>query len=77
MISAANSREYLKSGNAQESQAVALNSGAGSFVRSEQYERLGVRVVENTPQEIAALAVKMDERLKGTWQVTDDDEELQ
>ena len=54
-----------------------LDSGAARFLSSEQYEQLGVEVVENTPDEILALAVEMDERLKGTWQMTEEDEELQ
>ena len=41
------------------------------------YEQLGIEIVENTPEEIKALAVEMDERLKGTWQTTKEDEELQ
>lgn len=54
-----------------------LDSGAGRFLESEQYEHLGVQVLENTPEEITAVAVEMDERLKGTWQTTEEDEELQ
>ena len=54
-----------------------LDSGIGRFLRSEQYEQLGIEVVENTPEEITALAVEMDERLKGTWQTTEEDEGLQ
>ncbi len=54
-----------------------LDSGVGRFLRSEQYEQIGVEVVENEPEEITALAVEMDERLKGTWQTTKEDEELQ
>jgi len=46
-------------------------------VRSIQFEQLGIDVVANTPEEITALAVEMDERLKGTWQTTEEDEELQ
>lgn len=41
------------------------------------YEQLGIEPVENAPEEIKALAVEMDERLKGTWQTTEEDEELQ
>jgi len=44
---------------------------------SSQYEQLGIDVIENTPEEITALAVEMDERLNGTWQTTEEDEELQ
>jgi putative glycosyltransferase (TIGR04372 family) len=54
-----------------------LDSEIGGFTRSEQYEQLGIEVVENTSEEITALAVEMDERLKGTWQTTEEDEELQ
>ena len=54
-----------------------LDSGIGRFLRGEQYEQMGIEVVENTPEEITALAVEMDERLKGTWQTTEEDEELQ
>jgi len=54
-----------------------LDSGIGRFLYSEQYEKLGIEVVENTPEEIMAAALEMDERLKGTWQSTKEDEELQ
>ena len=45
--------------------------------RGEEYERLDIEVIENTPEEITALAVEMDERLKRTWQPAAEDEELQ
>lgn len=54
-----------------------LDSGIGRFLRTKQYEQLGIEVVENAPEEITALAVEMDERLKGTWETTREDEELQ
>ncbi len=55
-----------------------LNSGVGrEFRRTEQYEQRGIELIENTPDEITALAVEMDERLKGTWQTTEEDAELQ
>ena len=54
-----------------------LESGAGRFLHREQYEGLGVEPVENTPEEITALAVEMDKRLNGTWQTTQEDQELQ
>lgn len=52
-------------------------SGAGGFLRTEQYDQIGVDVVENTSDEIMAVAVEMEERLKGKWLITEDDEELQ
>ncbi len=40
-------------------------------------QRMGVEFVENTPEEIVDLAIEMDERLKGTWRDTPEDEEMQ
>lgn len=54
-----------------------FDSGAGRFFQTKQFELLGVELIENTPEEITALAVEMDERLDGTWQTTEEDEELQ
>ena len=54
-----------------------LNSGIGRFQYSGQYEQRGIEAVENTAEEITALAIEMDERLKGTWETTPEDEELQ
>jgi len=54
-----------------------LNSNVGGFWSSIQYERLRIEVIENTQEEITALVVEMDERLKGKWQTTEKDEELQ
>ena len=54
-----------------------IESGAGSYSRAEQYEQAGIDVLENSPQEITALVVEMDERLDGRWQTTAEDEELQ
>lgn len=38
---------------------------------------LNVEVRDNTPEEILAVACEMNERLNGTWQTTEEDEELQ
>ena len=54
-----------------------MDSDIGSFCHTEKYENLGIELVENTPEEITGLAVEMDERLKGVWQMTGEDEELQ
>lgn len=34
-------------------------------------------MIESTPGEIAAVVLEMEARLKGTWQTTGEDEELQ
>ncbi len=49
----------------------------GRFIRTDQYEQRGIEVIENTPEEITALVIEMDERLKGTWRTTAEDQELQ
>jgi putative glycosyltransferase (TIGR04372 family) len=45
--------------------------------RSDTLRQLGIEVVDNTADEISALAVEMDDRLKGTWRTSEDDEEAQ
>jgi len=47
------------------------------FGNSSLYEERGLEVVENTPEDIKSLAIEMDERLKGTWETTEDDAVLQ
>ena len=39
--------------------------------------RDGVQLVHNTPEEIADVVLEMNHRLDGTWQSSDEDEELQ
>jgi putative glycosyltransferase (TIGR04372 family) len=51
--------------------------GCSRFFHSEQYGHHGIEAVENTPQEILEVAIEMDERLKGAWKTTEEDEELQ
>jgi len=54
-----------------------IESGAGKFYYSELFEQQGIELIENTPEEIRDVVIEMDERLKGTWETTDEDEELQ
>ena len=54
-----------------------FDSGAAGFDFGDQYERLGVDPVENTAEEITAVALEMDARLEGSWQGDEEDEELQ
>lgn len=54
-----------------------LESGTGRFLYTQQYDQIEIDIVDNTSEEIKALAIEMDERLKGTWQTTEEDEELQ
>lgn len=54
-----------------------LHSEIGRFLETHQYGESGIEIVENTPEEIKDLVTEMDERLNGTWQTTEEDEELQ
>lgn len=54
-----------------------FDSGVASFGATDQYENYGIEIIENSPEEITAAAVEMDERLKGTWKTSEEDEELQ
>jgi putative glycosyltransferase (TIGR04372 family) len=52
-------------------------SGAGRFLFSKEFDQLGIELVDNTPEEITAVVVEMDERLKGEWEADKEDEKLQ
>ena len=54
-----------------------INSPLGEFGSTDMFIQGGIELIENTPEEITAVAIEMDERLKGTWQTTKEDEELQ
>lgn len=54
-----------------------FNRGVGFFLHTSDYESKGIKLIENTPEEIRDVVVEMDERLKGTWQPQNDDEVLQ
>lgn len=47
------------------------------YLEAEQYEKAGLELVENTPEEIFDLAKEMNERLDGVFKPTEEDEALQ
>jgi putative glycosyltransferase (TIGR04372 family) len=47
------------------------------FLRSQEYAAQGIEIIDNTPEEIRSVAIEADERLKGTWRASEEDEELQ
>ena len=54
-----------------------LGSGAGRFLKGEQYENMGIELIDNTSEEIMDVVDEMDKRLNGAWSTTEEDEELQ
>ena len=54
-----------------------FESGAGQFMLSSEFEDMGIDLVESTPEEIAAVVLEIEERLRGTWKSTKEDEKLQ
>lgn len=53
-----------------------LASDVGKYVRTEQFQQAGIKLLENTPDEITAAAMEMEQRLNGSWESTEEDEEL-
>lgn len=54
-----------------------VNGPATQFFRAEEYEAAGLECHENTPAEIVAVAEELAQVAEGTWQPTDEDEQLQ
>jgi len=54
-----------------------ITSGIQDFVRTEEYTNAGIEVVENSPDEILALAKEMNARIDNVWVATEEDRELQ
>ncbi len=48
--------------------------GVGHEFDAPQYPAKGVRLVDNTPEEIRDLALEMTDRLEGVWRTTEEDE---
>ena len=49
----------------------------GKCMSGKVFEQLGIDLIENTREEIKAVTIEMDERLKGSWRTTEEDEKLQ
>ncbi len=52
-------------------------SGAAYFEDSKKFAEVGIELIESEPEEIALVVLEMEARLKGTWQATKEDAELQ
>ena len=54
-----------------------FDKGVGFSMKSAEYLSNGVRLVENSPEEICEVSIEMHERLTGSWISTSEDEHLQ
>lgn len=54
-----------------------INKKVAQYSRTEDYQKAGVEVINNSPEEILDVAMEMEERLNGTWNETEEDKELQ
>ena len=68
---------YLNDENRNLSFSEIMNLEFGGFDTNEIFSKLNLELIENTPEEIRMVTVEMDKRLNGTWQTTEEDEELQ
>ncbi|MDC1418094.1 TIGR04372 family glycosyltransferase [Candidatus Thioglobus sp.] len=68
---------YLKNENRFMTFLEIINLDFGGFHTNEVFSDLGLELIENTPEEILAVTIEMDERLNGTWENTKEDKELQ
>ena len=68
---------FLQNENRYMSFSQTMNLEFGGKDTNEIFNRLNLRLIENTPEEILAVTIEMEERLNGNWQTTPEDEELQ
>ena len=54
-----------------------LKSGVGRCQSSHVFKDSGIEVVNNTPDEIVDVVMEMEGKINGTWQMTNEDEDLQ
>ncbi len=54
-----------------------IKEGKRWLYETEEYERLGIQVIDNTPEEILSVTKEMELRMIGQWSPTQEDIELQ
>ena len=68
---------YLRSEDRNMTFSEIINLDFGGLETSEIFQKLDLELIENTPEEIRTVSIEMNERLKGTWETKEEDEELQ
>ena len=70
-------KPWIKQGKRFMALREVMELGIGRINRTYELENMGIELVENSPEEILDVVIEMDERLKGTWENSEEDEELQ
>ena len=70
-------RHYSVQSNRELTLREIFTDGVGFCQDSQGYQTKGTTLIENTPEEIRDVVIEMAERLDGTWQPHEDDEDLQ
>ena len=52
-------------------------TGVAKYNTNEEFEKKGIELINNTPQQITDAASEMEKRLDGSWQESDEDKNLQ
>lgn len=68
---------YSKADDRELTLAEIFTKGAGFCTQADQYDKQGVQLIDNSPEEIRDVAIEMSERLNDTWQPDADDDALQ
>ncbi|MDP3733885.1 MAG: TIGR04372 family glycosyltransferase, partial [Nanoarchaeota archaeon] len=54
-----------------------IDTHAMYFADGKEFAEAGLKIIENTPEEILDLVLEMNQRLDGAWKTTAEDEQLQ
>ena len=68
---------YLRSEDRNMTFSEIINLEFGGIITNEIFQKIDLELIENTPEEIRAVSIEMDERLSGNWETKKEDEELQ
>ena len=48
-----------------------------NFSRNKKFQELGIKIIDNTPEEITDVVTEMDARLSKIWKIDSEEEDLQ
>jgi hypothetical protein len=54
-----------------------IETGANGFKTSNEYQKHGIKLIDNSPQEIEDLVIEMHKRVTKTWASTSSEEKIQ